>query len=1537
MEQLPLPKSGKINKIIQISDIHIRSGDERISRFHEYKIVFENLFAHISSIEEILDETAVIVITGDTFHHKCKIESPGILLFNTLISRLSNLAPTYIILGNHDFKQDQSISIDFLEAFLKKEFNSLNKVVYLKETGLYQAGNIGFGVVSVKDSLNLGSGSGIVDDLIEFPEPNFSSEVITKVALFHGTLCLSKFNNSRDARTGFAWDWIDIGYDFALLGDIHKYQTFKKDSGMIAAYSGSLLQQNFGEDLRGHGIIEWNLYKVDKIKFIEIANEFGYMKLNFCNDEWYYENNKIESILYWKFFPKNVRIRLIGRYKQENRNVLEDLLQNKKINYLIEEDCIINVKNSKETSTLDIVSYESINDYMISNKVDSYRGPSINMFDLNIDNLGNELNNLILKKEAEFKKEYEKYEQFIESFRSNVAFKLEYIEWSGLLCYNSKNWFDFKKNYQRINLLSGKNGSGKTSFLEVINIGLFGKSIPSRKAKSQLNSIITKNKSKSEVSYVEIHFFYSNDNFVIRRVFDNDGKPKQKGSGLFKMIDKKFVKEFSDISRLNVWIANNLGDQDTFLMTNMLTQYNDNDVLLMSQKEQREHLEKMVGLTKISKEVNLYKTKCNQYKFILGIMKSSFETLKEEFTEKYNFSKEDNDEKVLFLRKEIENLKNKLNSIEIQMNEIEIENKLVLESQKSTITLKTEIDELQINFDPNNILRNEDYELYKETHLRNKIVLSGETFNNIDKGLSDFLDIGKLRVDSCQIIEIPKRTKEECLLDIKEYEIWMSKNNCLKESLKSIENSKIYERELSKLLLDRKTLFPPCHEHFYNDTNILQIMKEINSNEKKLSEIESSFSNKNQQIVKCPFEGKDTLHKILNTFNDEITKNTPDITFKECDDLNDEVLKLQHELERNKVHENDCLEDVKILEERQLDLFDLKSIISLKLKTIRTIFDNLFENEFVSKKYIFDSLDFIESVNNTISDNRNSRDELKIKIDKYQEISDELEKIYDKKKTIIISTEEIKEITKNLPFNPKCFACTKQPLRVQLMKLKSTKNELNESILLKEDELSDVFKGSSYNDICLNFEKLNDVVVRYDELVLHKDKLYELRDNLKLIDQLSDQFDAIDAILLCIQNEISKINIRFKDLNQYSDKIKDDIGKHKTKIGKYNFYLKNYSFWKERVDYAKKNIDLWYSYDEYCKYLKNVKEMNDIKEEIIILKDHALNYENYEKYDKRRNEVEESIANLTSKVEFANKKKLELDICNANLAIYSVKRKESSDMLNQWDIYETSVKNKKILEYYDLKCEYDKTNEIVSKHEESSKKMKLISDLNKIIENRKNKIIKEKMREELKKVKSDLINKEVEKQVLDKLILIYQEKNLKYQKFSINIDNIQLVIDNIEEKIIILDKYRSNTIQNVIPILETYTNNLISSVDKNLKIKCSLEHDYLFKFSALTGNSEIPIEKTSGFERSIISICLRLAFIFLSLKEDQTYVGQLFIDEAFVNCDKEHLSHVPDFLSHLLRNFDSILLVSHLDIIKDTVDETIEIFEHVIRYGDEYI
>jgi DNA repair exonuclease SbcCD ATPase subunit len=81
----------------------------------------------------------------------------------------------------------------------------------------------------------------------------------------------------------------------------------------------------------------------------------------------------------------------------------------------------------------------------------------------------------------------------------------------------------------------------------------------------------------------------------------------------------------------------------------------------------------------------------------------------------------------------------------------------------------------------------------------------------------------------------------------------------------------------------------------------------------------------------------------------------------------------------------------------------------------------------------------------------------------------------------------------------------------------------------------------------------------------------------------------------------------------------------------------------------------------------------------------------------------------------------------------------------------------------------------------------------------------------------------------------------------------------------------------------------------------------------------VSVHQASGFQQFVISLALRM-----SLFSNKT-CNQLFFDEGFTACDKLNLSIVPSFLKGLLKVFNSVIVVSHIDIIQDSVDDVARI------------
>jgi DNA repair exonuclease SbcCD ATPase subunit len=337
--------------------------------------------------------------------------------------------------------------------------------------------------------------------------------------------------------------------------------------------------------------------------------------------------------------------------------------------------------------------------------------------------------------------------------------------------------------------------------------------------------------------------------------------------------------------------------------------------------------------------------------------------------------------------------------------------------------------------------------------------------------------------------------------------------------------------------------------------------------------------------------------------------------------------------------------------------------------------------------------------------------------------------------------------------------------------------------------------------------------------------------------------------------------------------------------------------------------------------LKDLKDINHIFNIISFeLYENLINnekYNNWNKWNIEYNQINDNISSLSIIIN-----EIEKDInYNKNIKPRIIKYNKLRELYNEWEhINKIQLivrcyhynEYKKLIDTYDKFKEYTKLE--VSK---SLIREKLIlNDQIKDIE------------KQLKSLNDTYIKKSTmagynndNKQTYIKLCEIYE-----------NIDDISETLEDIITnfqafKIELYDKYilnnltkRANSIIKSLCHKDTKSFKLdyyINVVNDKIHINWLINDD--------KNNEEkkiISITQASGFQHFTISLALRMS-LFNNKKE--ILCNQIFIDEGFVNFDKYNLSMVPQFLKSLLLYFNNVVIVSHIDMIEDNIDEIAEI------------
>jgi len=564
-------------KIAHCADVHIKN----LKYHYEYRKIFDSMYESLR--EEKVD---FIYIGGDIAHTKTQISPEFVELCSEFLSTLAGIAPTYVILGNHDGNLRNSSRQDAITPIV----NALQhpNLHLLKNSGeVEMAPGLVMNVLSVFDEEN-------------WVAPTDPSKI--NIAVYHGSIMGVKTDIGWVMDHGDHDVSIFEGHDYAMLGDIHKTNQILDHEGRVR-YCGSIVQQNHGET-NDKGFLIWEIENKDifKVKHIKLLNPRPFVTIVLTPRGRMPKGTQIAP---------GARLRLVSNNNLP-LNVMKRAVEVAKHRFAPESITFLN-RAAGQRGTIDINGNgffrENLRDISVQEKL---MKEYLKDYEVSDD---------LMERVFALNQKYNSMAEASEDVARNVNWKLNSFEWDNLFNYGKNNKIDFEKLSGIVGVF-GKNYSGKSSIIDGLLYTLFNTT--SKNERKNLNVINQNRNSCSGKLTLQI----GNKVYTISRRSEKYTKKLKGEESLEAKTDLDFdyydpvmdeTIGLNDTSRIktDAAIRKHFGTIEDFLLTSMASQLDSLSFIKEGSTRRKEILAKFLDLEVFEKKFRLSKEDSADLKGVL--------------------------------------------------------------------------------------------------------------------------------------------------------------------------------------------------------------------------------------------------------------------------------------------------------------------------------------------------------------------------------------------------------------------------------------------------------------------------------------------------------------------------------------------------------------------------------------------------------------------------------------------------------------------------------------------------------------------------------------------------------------------------------------------------------------------------------------------------------------------------------------------------------------------------------------------------------
>jgi DNA repair exonuclease SbcCD ATPase subunit len=234
----------------------------------------------------------------------------------------------------------------------------------------------------------------------------------------------------------------------------------------------------------------------------------------------------------------------------------------------------------------------------------------------------------------------------------------------------------------------------------------------------------------------------------------------------------------------------------------------------------------------------------------------------------------------------------------------------------------------------------------------------------------------------------------------------------------------------------------------------------------------------------------------------------------------------------------------------------------------------------------------------------------------------------------------------------------------------------------------------------------------------------------------------------------------------------------------------------------------------------------------------------------------------------------------------------------------------------------EKTETDILKYYENENSYKLNKEIQKDIQTLKNELTT--IQSDIRKYESNLLSVNGKKTTVEHNISTLVSRIEEVKELETQYKLYEYYLDAVKR-----DGISYELISKVIPVIEGEINNILGQM---VEFGIQMEMDGKnINASIVYDDQQWPLEMSSGMERFISGLAIRVALINICNLPRPNF---LVVDEGFGSLDSENMTSIFMLFNYLKTQFDFVMIISHIDSMRDVVDQLMEIkkvdgFSHI--------